>query len=512
MITYNKFKKLNIDISPLGIEQWENANPYFCTPKRAKIIGWAGVDGIHYCFVHGFGEMVFAVSPMNALGDYVHPLARTFSDFLRLLLSCGDAAALEQAYRWDQAAFDAFLEENIATDEQLSVMTIIGNNLRLESMNKPFTYIKQLQAEFDYSKIKFTEDYDDFVPEKPKLTEWNVYYGENFWGHSGRQRAGKEIAVNIQFTLNNKLWLIPSIYTCSKGLVVDFCVQVPAEHIGAFIDKWNLSMESDTLDFTKAELMRIEKENPMAINISPEIELNDKIIPSSSNCSLSWNPYFTDANGTEAEDALKHYSLDPASGWAIWRSSFPWSTKRKPKISSLEVTIRHEPVEEPGLHFSVSKPGDSINFIHPKTNVTHQITIHEYVRQEMTADCFGDKNYEYPNHCTLMSYTVSPELPDGSFSIRDYGDGDRPRRKEIRREKEFTNQEPHSYEPQAEADCMAIGIIGGSTGPTAIALSGGPQEKMHAACSALHYNPVDTVEWHIIFHEKPCDDISVKII
>jgi len=42
--------------------------------------------------IRGFGGMVFAVSPMNAAPDCVHPLARDFADFLRLLLACGDAA------------------------------------------------------------------------------------------------------------------------------------------------------------------------------------------------------------------------------------------------------------------------------------------------------------------------------------------------------------------------------------------------------------------------------------
>ncbi|WP_222860695.1 hypothetical protein [Paenibacillus antibioticophila] len=55
------------------MEQRQNDPPYFCTPKGARMIGWAGVDGIHFCFVRGFGEMVFAVSPMNTAGNYVHP-------------------------------------------------------------------------------------------------------------------------------------------------------------------------------------------------------------------------------------------------------------------------------------------------------------------------------------------------------------------------------------------------------------------------------------------------------
>ncbi len=50
--------------------------------KGAEVIGWAGVDGIHCCFVKGFGEMVFAVNPSNLPGDHVHPLARSFEDFV----------------------------------------------------------------------------------------------------------------------------------------------------------------------------------------------------------------------------------------------------------------------------------------------------------------------------------------------------------------------------------------------------------------------------------------------
>ena len=45
--------------------------------------------------------MVFAVSPMNSAPDFVHPLSKDFADFLRLLLACGDVAALEQAWMWE---------------------------------------------------------------------------------------------------------------------------------------------------------------------------------------------------------------------------------------------------------------------------------------------------------------------------------------------------------------------------------------------------------------------------
>ena len=110
MTLYEKYKKLDIDFSQLSLEPGDTNGGYFCTPKGAEVIGWAGVDGIHCCFVKGFGEMVFAISPANSPGEYVHPLARSFEDFVRLLLACGGLAALEQAWMWNRGEFDAFLE------------------------------------------------------------------------------------------------------------------------------------------------------------------------------------------------------------------------------------------------------------------------------------------------------------------------------------------------------------------------------------------------------------------
>ena len=102
-VFYQKFLRKHLDLSPLSVMRREDNDPYFCTPKGASIFGWAGVDGIHFCFVRGFGETVFAVSPMNGGKDFVHVIARDFSDFLRLLLATGDSAALEQAWQWDEA-------------------------------------------------------------------------------------------------------------------------------------------------------------------------------------------------------------------------------------------------------------------------------------------------------------------------------------------------------------------------------------------------------------------------
>ena len=49
--TFQKFLRSGLDLAPLGVERREENLPYFCTPKGAAIFGWAGIDGIHYCFI-----------------------------------------------------------------------------------------------------------------------------------------------------------------------------------------------------------------------------------------------------------------------------------------------------------------------------------------------------------------------------------------------------------------------------------------------------------------------------
>lgn len=499
-IFYQKFLRKHINLAPLGVEQNTDNTAYFCTPKGASIIGWARVDGIHYCFIRGFGEMVFAVNPSNINPDYVHPLANSFEDFLRLLLACGSADAVEQAWMWDKKQFNNYTKENTPTAGGQAVLSEIASKLSLIPIENPWEYMKQLQNTFDYSKIKYTEDFYD--PDmngniERTLPKWEVYFDGNFWGHHGKQRPGKEVAVQTHFQLNNKEWYIPSIYSCSKGLIIDFCVKIPSEHIASFIDKWKLSTENDGSDFSEEQQEEMEAENPMAVNISSEIVLNNKVIPYSHGCGLSWNPCFPEQNGMESDGACKHYGLNQGSGWVILRSAFPWQTKRNPSISSLSITMKYDSVDICGSHFNINTPGESIGFTNPITNELHTLTIQEYEKQKMPANSFNDDNYDFPPYCIAMSYIITPDIADESFSVRDCSSGDRPRKKQC-----------SPMEPQAISDCCAVGIIG-----VARSLSkDSSQGKLRAACSSLHFESVESVDWKIIFHQKPCQDMTVKLI
>lgn len=186
MAMYEKYKKLNIDGSRIGLERGSEIGGYFCTPKGARVIGWD--NGIHYCFIRGYGEMVFAVNPETGADKYVYPLAESFEDFLRLILACGHTAPVEQIIMWTEEQFKEFLTSNYNAfiSGQQEVLDTITEKLKLEPIAAPYQYVKELQAQFDDSKIKFTDEYYDVLGlELPK----------------GRKKSSRSISMNRSLKL-----------------------------------------------------------------------------------------------------------------------------------------------------------------------------------------------------------------------------------------------------------------------------------------------------------------------
>ena len=505
---YRNFLQLGINLAPVGIEARDDETVYFCTPRGASIIGWAGVDGIHYCFIRGFGEMVFAVSPMNIAPDFVRPLAETFTDFLRLLLACGDAGTLEQVWMWDKAQFETFLKENPATEEQQKTLTEIAEKIMLTAMERPWEYIRSLQYSFDYSKIKYTEDYYDIDMNpavEPAAPEWKVYFDGNFWGHQGKDHAGTEISIGKEFEWAGHHWLIPAAYSCSKGLVVDFCMRVETDEIRVFMKKWNLGQENDSRkNYTQDQRREMELDDPMCLNFNPRLELNGRLLQASHGCTVSFNPCLSDGmnNGLEAKWAVAHYELDSAYGWVICRVSFPWEKKRRPEVKTLYLKMEHQPLSIPGPRFCVKSPGDSFSFVNPESRTEYTLTVHELEQQTLPKNSFGSDHWVFPTHFTAMRYTLSPETPE-YITVSDCDDGDRPFE---------MNPSKESYAPVI-SNCVDVGIIGGADESTVMVNEGSVQGKLYAACSSLHFESVQhDIEWRITFHEKRHIDFTLMLV
>ena len=165
MTTYEKYKLAGINLAHVGFDERGENIPYFCTPAGANILGRPGVDGIHFCFVPEYGEIVFCISPMNGAEDAIHAVANNFADFRALLMACGDTAAIEQAWQWSKSSFEKFIAEYPPTDEAKSAFAQLEQKLGITPMTEPYKYMMSLQKSFDYSKLKFTEEYYDLTGE-----------------------------------------------------------------------------------------------------------------------------------------------------------------------------------------------------------------------------------------------------------------------------------------------------------------------------------------------------------
>lgn len=179
MTMYEKFCQLDIDGRWIGLEKSDMCVDYFCTPRNATVIGWE--NSIHYCFIRGYRDMVFAVNPETCVESYVYPLAMNFKDFLRLILACGSTTAVEQIIGWSKEQFEDFLhsDDNAVLPEQKVVLDKMQSDLKLTPMENPYEYVKAVQEQYDDSKIKFSNDYYDTLGlERPDGSENDVQYME----------------------------------------------------------------------------------------------------------------------------------------------------------------------------------------------------------------------------------------------------------------------------------------------------------------------------------------------
>ena len=58
---------------------------------------------------------------------------------------------------------------------------------------------------------------------------------------------------------------------------------------------------------------------------------------------------------------------------------------------------------------------------------------------------------------------------------------------------------------------MMVGIIGGADSLTAVIGGQDKPGKLHAACSSLHFEPVEQVEWRIVFREQQYESIIIDL-
>lgn len=336
------------------------------------------------------------------------------------------------------------------------------------------------------------------------MADWKVYFRGGLWGHHNRDHAGKEIKAEKSFIWGDDIWYIPSLYVCGAGIVIDYCVAIKPEKIKSFMEKWELLSDDDSM-FDEETREALENDNPMHVDFSTMIEINNKTLRQTHRTGTAWIPKdivpenMARAKGDDvSEQMMSYYHLDRKMAWVMQRVSYPWATKRKTQMRKLTLTMMQNPVSIFGMYLENPKEGDCISFVHPITGESYDLTVKAYTDESLEQRHFADENMEWPTHYKVMNFTVEPELPKHKFAVRDCAQSDQPRMK----------QDKCGHGKSA----YGVSVIGGSNGPTSIFIAGEAPKQMHAAISSVHFSKVEDIKWRMVFYEKMKADVRVEIV
>ena len=342
--------------------------------------------------------------------------------------------------------------------------------------------------------------------------EWKVRY--NDFSGPLRSRAGGELPLHHTFTWNGDTWIVLSAYICGKGLVLDVGKCVEPDVMLAFVDKWKGYEDRD--DLPQAIENQILEENPVNVDLFPELSVSGKTLKWSGSSGMTYLPasvmsemsagsvpvpaqdcpeYESEPGICGDEDAwAMHYNLDAAKVWSFHRINFAWATMRKPKISSMQLRLKTGPHQVYGEPFGPLKPGESVEIVNPKTKEPYKLTVLKLEPIEMPKYPVTMRRMEYPRCCMQMNYRVEPEIAQANLYFNDCAQWDQPVMKD-------------------DKMVASVSVIGHADGPTSVFLAGKMEKKMEGriACSALHFEPVEDVVWQPVFRVDEDDTVVVDL-
>ena len=367
---------------------------------------------------------------------------------------------------------------------------------------------------------------DDPKRNDPQKKSWLVSYDGSF-RHAGKD-SGREVPVRKEFLWGRKKWVIPALYLCQKGLVIDFCMEVESAELKTFIEKWDL-VRTACDRRSREQLLKLLLEHPLDISFSSHVSLNGKELKSEHSCAVSWLPEacfpgsrFPDkmTPNPEAKAALDHYGLDRDKAWSIHRHAYRWTPDMGPftpeawreslkTAGPLLIHLERDRESIPAERFTALNIGQRVPIRHPLTGAEYLLTVHDIRSESLPPDPFPDSCMEFPGHCTVVFYSLQPDLPNQDFHLLDCAEGDAPRRKK---------GASGSVKYASVSSTIFIGIPGGTEGPAAILLpddakhsGAAARATLHNSCSSVYFETPEQLQWLAVFCEKLAEDITVEV-
>lgn len=466
MILYQKFRNSSLDTGALSLYSGEDTSNSVYTPTGARILGWTGNTGVHFCQITGFGDMVFAVDPSAPPGDCVHPVAKNILDFIRLVHDCRSAELIYRAYQWSRNRFEEKVAAIKPDYKMRSVLRALENTYHPGTISDAYSYITALQQEFDYSSLPLHPDYFEWCPVRPGAPRWDVGMNTSFADYCDKNDAGTELNVNREFTWQGEKWCIPAVYLCENGIVVDSYLEISPAKLDQYQQKWG---DIDPSSLSIEDEMRRQLEDPLKLDAVGKLTVNGKEAPRRPLHSIVWNP--RTENSWQARRTLEHYGLSRENGYLLRREIF-LRKSNNPAIRNMDLLLCAEPVSVPGQRFVAPKNGEFMDFTHPVTGDSHTMTVISQTREAL------NPNYLSNDPCcyTRLNFSVDPPINRELLSVVDCDPGD------------------------------------GTATANALRSSGKISGAGHNAVSSLRFTPAEQITWRMIFKLKTRPDLNVPIL
>lgn len=378
MTLYEKFSVSSLDTAGIGLEtetfRWDSR----LSPLGAIPIGYSTKSSLGFCFVDGFGETVFAVDPAAAGWKWCYPIARSFPEFLGLVIACGGTDLIQAARVQSRQRFEECLFSQVRTPKQTSILRALKNNFYPREIADPYACLLDARSGFDFSVLSFPESLA--LPEKSIPMPVPCAFTGSFSTPDGAGKPCKATRIQKEILWGDQVWQAAAVYPCKEGILLDLCHQA---------DPQDLSLRS----------------------VTPALSLGGKSLSPDSRSGIFWDARLD--NSPEALAILEHSGCDREKSWYFLRTAFRWQGKTRPSLRHLCLTMRAYPDSLPGVSFEAPGIGKSISLRHPVTGADYVLTVTNYVSQSL------ELLTELPCQYVQMCFTLSPDLSEAGFRIRD---------------------------------------------------------------------------------------------
>lgn len=344
------------------------------------------------------------------------------------------------------------------------------------------------------------------------MGEWKVFYDMHHFGCAveGDPACETEPTEHLLPTVEHSVdqtvlwygetWKILSLYTCEKGFLVDYCKQIGAEELDAFVNKFREAGLEEHFD--EKMFQKLQLENPTIPNAELCVSRGDVKLMSRGSTCLHYRPAAID-DDPDALSYVEHYCLDQSFSYSISRACYMWDEGHEEDLSGLTATFCERDVNIPGESFTLSGEKQDIHLVHPVTKERYIMHVDHIEKNELSKehleqlDQMNGGQMLYPSHYETVYYTIEPELDTGSYCLTACVEGHSPVAKSC-----------------SEKAASSISVIGSVCGPTSIFIAGKVKSgyNLKCACSPLFFEPTPVREWYINFCVRRREELHVAMI